>query len=476
MSMLKLSRVWLLLVGAVALLALVAVACGGGEEEKEGTRTPAATGTAAGTPRPTGTRTATATPRATGTAAATATPRATATAAATATPPPAETAAPTATPVVEQEDGITDTEIILGSHFAQSGTYGASFAPVLNGFKAYINYINAEKGGVCGRKINFTAIDDQYDPALAVDAVRKLVEQDKIFALVIGLGTAAHSAVWDYLNENGIPDLWAMTGAHKWGADPTTHPWTVGILPDYFVEGTIFGKYISENYAGKKVAVLYQNDDYGRDELAGVKNGLDPTKNEVASEQSYETTAVDIRSQVTNMKQTGAEVVVCGCIPGYTAQAIKAANNMGWKPQWFIGYVNSDPVMFSYATPADMEGTLTLQANKLSTFDDPAVVAHKEILKKYGQGAPGNFTIVGQVAAELVERVLSDSCDNLTRRGLMDAVESLRDFQSDLSLPGSTLTITPDDHVGFEAMRLLRAKVVNGKGIWEYEGELISFR
>jgi branched-chain amino acid transport system substrate-binding protein len=451
----------------LALLALVAVACGGGEEKE----------TATATPKPTATAAATATQKATATAAGTATPKATATAAATATSSPAQTEAPTATPPPAGgvTEGITDTEIALGSHFAQSGTYGASFAPVLAGFKAYINYVNAEKGGVCGRQINFTAIDDEYDPALAVEAVRKLVEQDKIFAHVIGLGTAAHSAVWDYLNEKSIPDLWVMTGAHKWGADPATHPWTVGILPDYYVEGTIFGKYISQNFPGKKVAILYQNDDFGKDDLAGVKNGLDPS-NQLATEQSYETTAVDIRSQVTNMKQTGAEVAVCACIPGYAAQAIKAANNLGWKPQWIIDYVNSDPMMFAYASPQEMEGTLTLQALKLSTFDDPAVNAHKEIMKKYGNAAPGNFTIVGQVAAELTVNALNATCDNLTREGLMNAVESLRDYQSDLTLPGATISISHDDHVGFENMRFLRAKVVDGKGVWEYEGELMSFR
>ena len=479
--MLRLNKAALLLAAAVALLALVAVACGGGDEEEgTATATPKPTGTAAATatPKSTGTAAATATPKPTGTAAATATPQPTETAAATATPPPAETEAPTATPppAAGPVEGITDTEIILGSHFVQSGTYGASFSPVLAGFKAYINYVNAEKGGVCGRQINFTADNDEYDPAKAVDVTHKLVEQKKIFAMVIGLGTAAHSAVWDYLNEKGIPDLWAMTGAHKWGADPSTHPWTVGILPDYYVEGTIFGKYISQNFAGKKVTILYQNDDFGRDDLAGVKNGLDPSKNELASEQSYETTAVDIRSQVTNMKQTGAEVAICACIPGYAAQAIKAANNMGWKPQWIIDYVNSDPMMFSYASPEEMEGTLTLQALKLNTMDDPAVAAHKDIIKKYGNAAPGNFTIVGQVAAELTVNALNATCDNLTREGLMNAVESIRDYQSDLTLPGATITITDDDHVGFENMRFLRAKIVDGKGVWEYEGELMSFR
>jgi len=470
--MLRLSKAALLLAAAVALLALVAVACGGGDEEE-------GTATATGTPRPTGTAAVTATPKPTGTAVATATPKPTGTAAATttATAPPAETPATTTTPppAAGPVDGITDAEILLGSHFAQSGSYGALYAPVLAGFKAYINYVNAEKGGVCGRKIVLKAEDDQYDPAKAMDAIRKLVEQEKVFATVINLGTAAHSAVWDYLNEKGIPDLWVMTGAHKWGADPAAHPWTVGILPDYFVEATLYGRYISENFPGKKVAIMYQNDDYGKDELAGLKNGLDPS-NELVSEQPYESTAIDIRSQVTNMKQTGAEVALCACIPGHAAQAIKAANKLGWKPQWFIGYVNSDPLMFTYASPEEMEGTITFQALKLSTFDDPPVAAHKDIMAKYGTMLPGNFTIVGQVAAELTVKVLGDTCDNLTREGLMNAVESLVDYQSDLTLPGVTITITDDDHVGFETMRLLRAKIVDGKGVWEYEGELMSFR
>ena len=372
---------------------------------------------------------------------------------------------------------MTDTEIILGSHFAQSGTYGAAYAPVLAGLQAYFNYVNAEKGGVCGREIVLKAEDDDYEPARAMEVTRKLVEQDKIFAMIANLGTDTHSAVWDYLNEKGIPDLWVMSGAHMWGADPQAHPWTVGFLPDYFVEGAIFGKYISENLPGKKVGILYQNDDFGRDVLAGLQSGLDPTKNELVSPQSYEPTAVDIRPQVANAKQAGAEVVVCACMPGYTDAAVNTASNMGWKPQWLIDYtyVNYTRFMFQYV---DMEGTLTLQSNKLiSQTDDPAIAAHHEIMRKYGTMAPGNYTIVGQVAAELTVEVLSRTCNNLTRRGLMDAVESLRDYQSELNLPGVTWTLSPDDHIGIEAMRFLRAKVTEGGGgVWEYEGDSISFR
>jgi branched-chain amino acid transport system substrate-binding protein len=440
-------RALLLLVLAsvsLALLALAAACNGGNDEEGTATGTPAVTGTAAAQP--------------TGTAAAT------------------RTAATGSTRADDPSLGLPPGQIVLGSHFAQSGTYGAAFAPVLSGLQAYFEYVNEEKGGVCNRKIVLKAEDDQYDPAHAVDVTRKLVEQDHIFAMVAGLGTAAHSAVWEYLNEKGIPDLWVMSGAHKWGADPRGHPWTVGILPDYYVEGTIQGKYISENHPGAKVGILYQNDDFGKDVLAGLQSGLDPS-NELVSQQTYESTAVDVRSQVTNIKQAGAEVVVCACIPGYAAQAVEGADRLGWDPQFIIDYVNSDPIMFSYASPQVMEGVLTLQANKLSTWtDDPAVAQHHEIMKKYGTVAAGNYTMVGQVVGMLMEEILTRTCDNLTREGLMDAVHSLDNFQGDLSLEGVTTTITPDDHIGTEAMRLLRAKLVDGKGEWAYEGELISFR
>jgi branched-chain amino acid transport system substrate-binding protein len=368
----------------------------------------------------------------------------------TATPTAAVTGTPAKTPTpAAAVPGITDTEIILGTHFAQSGTYGAAFAPVLAGLKAYFKYVNAEQGGVCGRQIVFKAEDDNYDPARAVEAVRKLVEEDKVFAIVAGLGAAAHSAVWDYLNEQGIPDLWIMSGAHKWAADPLAHPWSVAILPDYYVEGTIVGRYISENLPGKKVGILYQNDDYGKDELAGLKNGLDPTKNQLVSEQSYESTAVDIRSQVNNLKNAGVEVVHGACIPGHCSQALKAAQQMDWHPQFFIGYVNSDPAMFQYAPASAVEGTITFQANKLSDWtDDPAVAEHYRIMTEYGELGASNYTIVGQLAGELTVKALRATCGNLTRQGLMDAVNTIfKDYQSDLTLPGITITLSPTETI-----------------------------
>jgi len=424
----KLGKFWPIFLALAALLLVLAVACE--EEEEEGT--------------PTGTPTAAATE--------------------------------TETPAAGEVPGITDTEIVLGSHFALSGTYGAAYAPVIAGVKAYFKYVNAEEGGVCGRQIVFKIEDDQYDPAQAVGVTRKLVEDDEVFAMVANLGTAAHSAVWEYLNEEGVPDLWIMSGAHKWAADPVAHPWSVAILPDYYVEGTIVGRYISENMPGKKVGIFYQNDDYGKDELAGLKNGLDPDKNELVADQSYESTAVDIRSQITNLKNAGVEVVHGACIPGHCAQAVKTAQQMGWDAQFFIGYVNSDAAMFMYSSPEAMEGVITLQANKMADWtDDPAIAEHHRIMEEYGDLPPGNFTVVGQVAAMLTVDALSRTCDNLTRQGLMDAIHDFKDYQGDLALPGITITLSPTDHLSIEAMKMLKATLVDGKGKYEYFGEVISF-
>ncbi|OFW64464.1 MAG: hypothetical protein A2Y74_07220, partial [Actinobacteria bacterium RBG_13_63_9] len=329
------------------------------------------------------------------------------------------------------EVGLPKGKIVLGSHFATSGTYGAAFKPVGRGLAAYFRYVNAEKGGVCGREIEFIPEDDGYEPAKAQEVTRKLVEQDKIFAMIAGLGTAAHGAVWEYLNTKGIPDLWVMSGAHKWAADPQAHPWTVPLLPDYRVEGAIQGKYISENFPGKKVTILYQNDDFGRDTLAGLQSGLDPSKNELVGAQSYEPTAVSVSSQVTNMAQTKADVAICACIPGYTAQAIEQADRLGWEPQWWVGYVNSDKLMFSYTSAETMEGAFTLNANKpIDETSDPAIAEHIRIMNEYGDVAPANFSIVGQNAGMLTEFALQKACEKgpLSRESLMEAVESITGY------------------------------------------------
>ena len=391
----------------------------------------------------------------------------------TGTPTVAVTGTPTATAEVP---GITDTEIILGADVPLSGAMAAVYATIPQATEAYFKYINDTQGGVCGRKIVYKVEDNNDDSAKAMEAVRKLVEQDKVFAIVGSLGDTPHPAVWDYLNENEVPDILCSAGSHMFGADPEGHPWTVQMIPSYRIEGTFFGEYISENLPGKKVGVLYPNNQQGADHLQGVKDGLDPDKNEVVSEQSYDVTAVSVSSQVASMKNDGAEVVTTVASPGYSAQAIKQADRLGWHPQWMLSYINSDDMMFQFVSPELLEGTISLQALKLAAWtDDPAVAEHYRLMSEYGGPKPTNFTVYAQALGEVTVEALSRTCDNLTREGLMDALESIKDWHGDLLIDEVNVSFSDTDHTAFQTTRMLRAVVEDGKGKFEYFGPLYVF-
>ena len=388
---------------------------------------------------------------------------------------PAATVAGTPTAAAEVP-GITDKEILLGADVPLSGAFGAVYATIPQSTEAYFKYINDTEGGVCGRDIVYKVEDNQDDPAKAMEVVRKLVEQDEVFAMVGSLGDSPHPATWDYLNENGVPDILVSAGSHIFGTDPEGHPWTVQMIPSVRTEGMFFGQYISENLPGKKVGVLYPNLIMGTDHLAGVKDGLDPDKNEIVSEQVYEITAVSISSQVTNLKNAGAEVITTNATPGFSAQAIKQADRLGWHPQWMLCYNNSDEMMFQFVSPELLEGTISFQALKLAAWtDDPAVAQHYEIMDQYGGPTPTNFTVYAQALAEVAVEALSRSCDNLTREGLMDAVESIKDWHSDLLIDEVNITFSDTDHTALQTGKMLRAAVEDGKGKWEYFGPLVVF-
>lgn len=397
--------------------------------------------------------------------------------AATPTPTVTGAATPAATPTATAAGpGITDTEIILGQHAMLSGTFGAVYSMLPRTQQAYFKWVNETQGGVCGRDIVLKVEDNGGDPAKALEATRKLLEQEKVFAIFGAVGDHPHSGVQAYLNDLGVPDLFIVGGAHTWGADPEEFPWSVGGVPDYRTEGSFFGQYISENLPGKKVAVLWENQHLGWDGLAGVKAGLDPEKNELVTEQSYEATAVSISSQVSNMKNSGAEVVVLYTTPGFTAQAIKQAGRMDWHPQFLASYTNSDPILFQFVSAELAEGLISFNAFKMpGDTDDPAIAQHHEIMQNYGGPSPGVFTIFSQLTAEVLIEALSRTCDNLTRQGLMDAVESLRDYRSELLLEGVTITISDTDHWMLQAGPMERVVVEDGKGRWEYFGPVYTF-
>jgi branched-chain amino acid transport system substrate-binding protein len=389
---------------------------------------------------------------------------------------PAATVTGTVTPAPEVP-GITDTQILLGADCPITGATAAVYSTIPLTINAYFKYVNETQGGVCGREIVYKVEDSQGDPAKAVEVVRKLVEQDKVFAIVGSLGDIPHPAVWEYLNENEVPDILCSAGSHMFGADPEGHPWTVQMLPSYKIEGIFYGRYISENLPGEKVAILYPNNPMGTDGLEGLKEGLDPEKNEIVSEQRVTPGAVSARSEIANMNASGADVAVLFLDPASTAYTIKEADRLAWHPQWFISYLNSDEIMFMLVSPELLEGAITFQAVKLVTWtDDPAVAEHLRILHDYGGPAHAtNFTVYAQVLAETAVEVLRRSCDNLTREGLMDAVESLQDFHSDLLLDGVNVSFSKTDHTGLQTGKMLRAVIEDGEGKFEYFGPLYVF-
>jgi branched-chain amino acid transport system substrate-binding protein len=395
------------------------------------------------------------------------------------TPTPGGTPAATVTgtPTTTAEvPGITDTEIVLGAHLILGGVFGAAYRMIPDGTNAYFNYINDTQGGVCGRKIVYKMEDNNNDAAQGLEAVRKLIERDQVFALVGSLGDDSEAAAWDYINEKGVPDIFLSSGVHQFGTDPEGHPWTITLIPSYTVEGTFLGQYISENLPGEKVAALYENGPQGWDELAGLKQGLDPDKNELASEQSFELTAISIRSQVANMKNSGASVAVLLTGPGQVGQAIMEADRLGWHPHIFMSYTSADDIMFQFVSSDLLEGAITFQAFKLATMrDDPAVARHYEIMRDYGGPAPTNFTIYAQLVGELAVEALSRTCDNLTREGLMDAVESIKDWHSDLLLDDVNVTFSDTDHIGLQTGRMLRVVVEDDEARFEYFGPLYVF-
>ena len=427
----KLGKFWPIFLAPAALLLVLAVAC---EEEQEETLTPG------GTP--------------------------------TATVP----GTPTPTPALEVP-GITDTEILLRADCPLTGATAAVYATIPQTMNAYFKYVNETHGGVCGREIVYKVEDSQDSPAKAVEVVRKLVEHDKVFAIVGSLGDVPHPAVWEYLNENEVPDILCSAGSHMFGADPKGHPWTVQMIPSYKMEGIFYGRYISENLPGEKVAILYPNNPMGTDGLEGIKEGLDPEKNEIVSEQRVTTGAISARSEISNMKNAGADVAVLFLDPGSTSHVIKEADRLGWHPQWFISYLNSDEIMFLFVSPELMEGAITFQAVKLAGWtDDPAVAEHHRILREYGgPPQPTNFTVYAQTLAEVAVEALSRSCDNLTREGLMDALESIEDWHSDLFIDGVNVSFSDTDHTGLQTGRMLRAVIEDGKGKYEYFGPLYVF-
>jgi branched-chain amino acid transport system substrate-binding protein len=378
---------------------------------------------------------------------------------------PGKEAKPAAAKKGNYGPGVTDTEIKIGQTMPYSGPASA-YGTIGRVEAAYFARLN-EKGGINGRKINLVSVDDAYSPPKAVEQARKLVEEDNVVALFQPLGTPSNTAIQKYLNQKGVPQLFVSSGATKWG-DPKNFPWTIGFNPSYQVEAKTYGEYIRANLPKAKIAILYQNDDFGKDYLIGLRAGLGDKASAIIKEVSYETTDATVDSQMATLQASKADTFLNVATPKFAAMAIRKAYDSGWKPKQFL--TNVSVSVGSVLTPAGLDkstGITSILYLKDVTDkqyeSDPAVQEFAEFMKKYypdGKFIDGSNTY-GYVAAQTLEQVLRQCGDDLTRENIMKQAANLKDFTSGMMLPGVTASTSPTDFFLFEKVQLAKFNGTN---------------
>ena len=357
--------------------------------------------------------------------------------------------------------GVTDTEIKIGSTNPYSGPASA-YGTIGRAEAAYFKMIN-DQGGINGRKINFMSLDDGYSPPRTVEQVRKLVEQEEVLFLAGTLGTPPNSAIHKYVNAKGIPHIFVNTGATKWG-DPKNFPWTMGFNLNYQAEGHIYAKYILDNKPDARIAILYQNDDYGKDYVKGLKDGLgDKAAKMIVSEASYEVTDPTVDSQIVTLKASGADTFFNVTTPKFAAQAIRKVYDMGWRPLHVLNQVSAS--VGAVLTPAGLDKSVGLiTANYLKDPADPQWKNDAEFkeysawLKKYYPEGDINdlFNVNGYTIAQGVAHVLKACDDDLSRENVMKQMAAIRDLQMPMMLPGIKWNTSADDFYLIESAQLTR--------------------
>ena len=369
----------------------------------------------------------------------------------------------------EKVPGVTDTEILLGSHFALSQSPAAAYSVILDGMRAYFDYVNSQ-GGVYGRKIKMLVGDDHYNPADTLEVVRKLVEQDGVFAMIGCLGESTHTTVWKYLEELGIPDLFQSSGIVKW-TQPVAHT-RFGGNPDYFTEGKMLGRYIGENYNGKKLGLLLQNDEIGVDGENGIREGLEGSDVEIVARETFETTQWDVTAQTQRLKNANPDVVAAYAIPPPAASMVKVAREvLNWDVPFVTTGVVVSEIFTQLAGAENAEGMVSVVFGKqLYQADDPGVQLHKQIMEEFGQGVPPqNYTLYGQAMAEIMVKGLQNAGQDLTRESLIEGLESIRDWCCTACMV--PVNMSPTDHRPMEMEFYIRME----GGNWVPFGDPISF-
>jgi len=366
--------------------------------------------------------------------------------------------------------GVTDTEVKFGTHLPLSQSPASAYGPLADGMRAYFEYVNAAEGGVYGRKLSLLVGDDHYTPADTVEVVRKLVEQDKVFAIVAGLGEETHSAVWKYLEERGVPDLFISSGLAKW-TDPVVKT-RFGGNPVYLQEGKMLGQYVAEHYSGKKLGLLLQNNEFGEDGEQGVRAGIAGSDVQVVAVEKYESVQWDVTAQTQRLKNAGAEVVLAYAIPPPAASLVKTAREvLNWNVPIIVTGVDATELFLQLAGAQNAEGIVSvIFGHSVYETDNPGVQRYLQNMKMYAPNAEiSNITLYGYIMGELTVEGLKRAGKDLTRESLVNALEGIRNFQCSVCL--APISFSPADHRPFEIE--VYTKVVDGK--WETFGEPVNF-
>jgi ABC-type branched-subunit amino acid transport system substrate-binding protein len=373
------------------------------------------------------------------------------------------------------DTGATDTEIKIGNIMPYSGPASA-YGVIGRTEAAYFKKIN-DAGGINGRKINFISYDDAYSPPKAVEQARKLVESDEVLLVFNSLGTPSNSAIQKYMNSKKVPQLFVATGATKWN-DPKDFPWTMGWQPNYQSETQIYAKYLLKNKPDAKIAVLYQNDDYGKDYLKGLKDGLGPkAASMIVAEESFETSEPTIDNHIVKLKSTNADVLVDIATPKFAAQAIKKVAEIGWKPLHFLNNVSAS--VGSVIKPAGYENAQEIisaaylkDPSDKQWDNDPGMKEFYAFMTKdfpEGDKLDGG-TVVGYGVAQTLVQVLKQCGDNLTRENVMKQAASLKDFRTEVLLPGIKINTGANDFAPISQLQLMKFKGEK----WDLFGDVIS--
>jgi branched-chain amino acid transport system substrate-binding protein len=373
------------------------------------------------------------------------------------------------------DPGVSDSEIMIGQTMPFSGPASA-YAAIGNAEAAYFRMIN-DQGGINGRKINLIAYDDSYNPAKTVEQTRKLVESDGVLLMFGSLGTAPNAAVQKYLNDKKVPQLFAATGATRF-SDPVNFPWTMPVIPSYQTEGRLYGRYILANHPDAKIGILYQNDDLGKDYITGLKQILGAkAASMIVAEAAYEPTDPTVDSQIVMLKSVGADLFYNISTPKFAAQAIRKIAELGWKPVHILANISSS--VGGVLKPAGFEasqGIISVSYLKdpgdAMWDNDPGMMKWRAFMDKHYPAGDKNSSLntSGYGIAQLLEVVLRNCGDNLTRENVMKHATSLKDVQLDISLPGTVMNTSPTDYRVVKQLQTMRFKGEH----WEGFGSIIT--